>query len=93
VQVGRLNRHGYLTRNGDIGHYILIGQALREVSAAANAVPDLRVPSDPTQIGPRVGFLKMEIETAAAFYKCSTMSRVIGGKVLTLGIRPNETRL
>jgi hypothetical protein len=84
---------GYLTRNGDIGHYILIGEALREVSAAVNAVPGLKVPSDPTKIGPRLGFLKMEIETAAAFYKCSTLSRVIGGKVLTLGIRPDESRL
>jgi hypothetical protein len=83
----------YLTRNGDIGHYILIGDALREVCASANTVPGLRIPSDPTHLGPRLGFLKMEIETTATFYRCSTLSRVIGGKVATLGILPDETRL
>ncbi|HVU17386.1 MAG TPA: hypothetical protein VHD32_10695 [Candidatus Didemnitutus sp.] len=93
AKLAPFNARGYLTRNGDIGHYILIGEALRNVCTSVNAVPGLRIPSDPTRIGPRLGFLKMEIETAAAFYKCSTMSRVIGGKVLTLGIRPDETRL
>jgi hypothetical protein len=93
VNLNIYNSGPYLTRNGDIGHYILIGDALREVSSSANAVPGLRIPSDPTQLGPRVGFLKMEIETTAMFYRCSTLSRVIGGKVSTLGIYPDNRRL
>jgi hypothetical protein len=91
--VAAYNAGPYFIRNGDIGHYILLGDALREVTLCANHVAGLRIPSDPAMIGPRLGFLKMEIEATAAFYKCSNFSRVIGGKVMTLGIRPDGTRL
>jgi hypothetical protein len=84
---------GYLTRNGDYSAYIVISAAIGAACSYLNNFPNVSIPRASMNIGVRVGFLKLLMETVIDIYKCSSMPEVIGGKVLTLGITPNGTYL
>ena len=85
--------NGYTTRNGDFATYILISDAIKLACISLGKSPGVSVPADPTKLGPRLGYLKMLLEVVSHIYKCSTMPRIVGGKISSLGIKPNETRL
>lgn len=83
----------YLTRNGDYAAFsIIFDHYLMPLLNTLNVMPDFSIP-DTTALGPRIGFLKSLIEITINVYQCSSVSRHIGGKVLTLGIRPDGTYL
>ena len=88
-----LDTAGYMTRNGDYAPFIIISNGLTQICQTLSTIPGVSVPRQQGDLGPRVGFLKILTETVINIYKCSSMSKVIGGKVMTLGIRPDGTYL
>jgi hypothetical protein len=82
-------QNGYLTRNGDYVPYLMIAEAMDSVRLGLNKIPNISVPRDPNEIGARVGFLHMVMETVVRIYKCSNMLQIIGGHVTSLGLREN----
>ena len=84
---------GHTTVNGEYANFIMIYNGLDRIFKTLNSMPGVLIPRNPDQLGPRVGFLKTVIEIMIDIYKCSSMSKVIGGKVRTLGIRADQTYL
>jgi hypothetical protein len=83
---------GYLTTNGDYATFHIIFAHLKALIADLNMVSGFSIPAgELNALGPRVGFLKTLIEITISLLRCSTAQRHIGGKVLTLGIRPDGT--
>jgi hypothetical protein len=82
---------GYLTRNGDYAPFVLIAGAMDMVRIGLNTVPGVSIPRKPDQIGARIGYLHMLMQTVIRTYHCSTMNRIIGGQISSLGITPNGT--
>jgi hypothetical protein len=82
---------GCLTRNGDYATFHIIFSHLMPLIATLNTIPGFSIPGKPNELGPRVGFLKTLIEITINLFKCSSMQKYIGGKVLTLGIRADGT--
>jgi hypothetical protein len=77
----------YLTQNGDYVGFHIIFANLRPLIAILNTMPEFSILTKPNELGTRVGFLKNLIEITISIYKCSSMPKSIGGKVLALGIR------
>jgi hypothetical protein len=88
-----LRTTGHITRNGDYSAYIVISAAIGAACTYLNRFPNVSIPRKSESIGVRVGFLKLMMETVINIYRCSSMKEVIGGEVLTLGIRPDGTYL
>jgi hypothetical protein len=84
-------QRGFLTANGEYANFSLIYQGLDGIFKTLNSFPGVSVPRRPNELAPRVGFLKTLIEIVIEIYKCSSLSQIIGGRVLTLGIRPDNT--
>ena len=88
-----LDTTGYMTRNGDYGPFVIISIGLAQICGTLNTIPGVSVPREPGALGPRIGFMKVMMETVINIYQCSSMSKIIGGKVMTLGIKPDGTYL
>ena len=88
-----LLNNGYITRNGDYSAYIVISEAIGVACNYLNTFQNVSIPRKSDDIGVRVGFLKLVMETVINIYKCSSLPRVIGGKVHTLGIKSDGTYL
>jgi hypothetical protein len=91
--INTLKTTGYSIRNGDYAPFIIIAGGLKNICDTLNTIPGVSVPRYAHVLEPRVGFLKIVMETVINIYKCSSMSKVIGGKVMSLGIKPDGTYL
>ena len=91
--VSSFETKGYLTRNGDIGHYIVISEAIQSASELLNLVPNVKFPKNPGCLGSRVGYLHFLMNTVVNIYKISTIPKIIGGTPSTIGIYPDGTYL
>lgn len=84
-------QRGFLTAKGEYANFSLIYQGLDGIFKTLNSFPGVSVPRRPNELASRVGFLKTLIEIVIEIYKCSSLSQIIGGNVITLGIRPDNT--
>lgn len=91
--INTLNTTGYLTRNGAYAPFVIIYDGIARTCRTLNTIPGVHVPRDPNSLGSHVGYLKLVMEAVIDIYKCSLMSKVIGGEVMTLGIRSDGTYL
>jgi hypothetical protein len=87
------NEKRFITANGDYAPFSIIFKGLNDVFDSLNVIPGVSVPRKPELLAPRVGLLKTLMEITIRIYKCSSLSQVIGGEVLTLGIKPDGTYL
>jgi hypothetical protein len=83
----------YLTTNGDYATFHIIFEHLKPLLQMLNTLPDFSIPRRPNELGPKLGLLKTLVEITINLYKCSSAPKIIGGKVSTLGIRPDGTYL
>jgi hypothetical protein len=83
--------NGYLTRNGDYAPFVLIAGAMDLVRIGLNTVPGVSIPRKPSEIGARIGYLHLLMQTVIRTYHCSTMNRIIGGSISSLGITRSGT--
>jgi hypothetical protein len=72
---------------------ILTADGLSNIFETLNSIPGVSIPRTPITLGARVGLLKTLMEITIDVYKYSSRSRVIGGKVLTLGIHADGNYL
>lgn len=77
---------GYLTRNGDFGPFVVITGALDLARHTLNTIDGVSIPRKPSEIGARVGYLNLLMQTVVRFYHCSTMKRTIGKRIDSIGI-------
>lgn len=80
---------GYITRNGDFFLYAVFHNAIQQALRYIYLSPNIRIPSDPSKIASRKGFLHVILETIIRLYQCSNQSKVIGGTVTSIGIGSN----
>jgi hypothetical protein len=83
----------HLTRNGDYAGFAIIFDHLMPLVTHLNTIPGFSIPGKLNELEPRLRFLKSLIEITINIYKCSSVPRHIGGKVLALGIRPDGSYL
>jgi hypothetical protein len=81
----------HITSNGDYYAFTLIAEGIRNVFGQLNTITGVSVPRDPNKVGSHVGLLKVLMEVTIDIYRCSNMQQTIGGKISTLGIRPDGT--
>jgi hypothetical protein len=89
--LGQLHE-GYLTANGDYAPFSIMNQFVRGSLTLLNTVPGFSVPR-PHDLGSRVAFLRAFMQFAIGIYESSSMPSIIGGKVLSLGIKSDRTYL
>ena len=80
--------NAHFTRNGEYGRFSLIQEELNALFETLNTA-GISIPKNPHTLGGRVGHLKALLEISIEIYKCSSLQRTVGGKVLTLGIKPH----
>jgi hypothetical protein len=80
--------NGYATRNGAFFIYAVLWQHMEQALGYINAIPDVSVPRDPTDLNSRKGFLHTVLEMMVRIYRCSNQSPIVGGRVTSLAIGP-----
>lgn len=53
-----------------------------------NLIPGVSIPRDASSLNSRKGMLHTTLEIMVRIYRCSNQSRIVGGKVTSLGIGP-----
>lgn len=85
-----LNHSGLITRNGDFFLYAVFQNYINEAIKFIRLSPNIRIPSNPSNIASRKGFLHIILESTIRLYRCSNLSKMVGGKVSSLAIAPNR---
>jgi hypothetical protein len=78
----------YTTRNGDFFYYSVVWDALQRSFNYLNLIPNFSIPRDDS-LGARRGLLIAALETTVRVYRCSNQTRIVGGPVVSVAIRPN----
>jgi hypothetical protein len=68
--------------------YLMIGEGIDFIQRSINTLPNIVMPRD-TSLGSRLMFNEFRMRTVIATYKQSTLPRIVGGSIQTLGIHPD----